>query len=222
MTNFLEPILVPINREGYKFIALFAFTTISSGIFSDLALFIGIILTAWCVYFFRDPERVPPTEDDLIISPADGVVQSIVNNATPPAELEVVGEFTRVSIFMSPFNVHVNRAPITGSIVKIAYKAGKFLNASLDKASEDNERNSLIFRSQTKGTEIPIVQIAGLIARRIVCWKSENSSLAMGEKFGMIRFGSRVDVYLPMGIEPKVRVGQTMIAGESIIASLDK
>lgn len=178
---------------------------------------IGVILTLWCTYFFRDPDRTTPVREGLVISPADGVVQSI-GPAVPPAEIGMGDQpRNRISVFMNVFNVHVNRIPITGKIVKLAYRPGKFFNASLDKASEYNERQS--FHMQTEdGADIGVVQIAGLIARRIKCDLSDNQSVKTGERFGLIRFGSRVDVYLPDGISPLVAVGQLTIAGETVLA----
>ena len=180
---------------------------------------IGVGLTIWCYYFFRDPERVPPARDGVLVSPADGVV-SLIEPAVPPAELGMGDTaLTRVSVFMSVFNCHVNRTPITGEVTEIAYRPGKFFNASLDKASADNERNSLRIRMED-GREIAVVQIAGLVARRIVCFIEPGTSLTTGERFGLIRFGSRLDVYRPEGVEPQVRIGQTMVAGETVLADL--
>ena len=178
---------------------------------------IGAVLTAWCVYFFRDPERVTPSRKGLMVSPADGVVQS-VDPAVPPAELEM-GDAARprVCVFMNVFNVHVNRIPCDGTITKLAYRPGKFFNASLDKASEFNERQG-VRMSTTDGAAIAFVQIAGLVARRILCGLSEGQSVLAGERFGLIRFGSRVDVYLPEGVTPLVIPGQKTIAGETVIA----
>src|SRR5262249_52065136 len=179
---------------------------------------IGTVLTVWCVLFFRDPERVTPVREGIIVAPADGRIARIIN-AAPPPELGL-GErpLPRVSIFMSVFDCHVNRSPVSGRIEKIAYKAGAFINAELDKASENNERNSFIIT--TGQTRIGVVQIAGLIARRIVCFTREGAGVGAGERIGMIRFGSRVDVYLPDGVRPQVAEGQTAVAGETVIADL--
>jgi len=176
------------------------------------------VLTIWCALFFRDPPRVTPTREGLVISPADGRVSQIIN-AVPPIELNL-GEqpMPRVSIFMSVFDCHINRSPIAGRIERIAYKPGTFINADLDKASEDNERNSFVIA--TGPTRIGVVQIAGLLARRIVCFSREGASVGAGERIGMIRFGSRVDVYLPDGVRPLVAAGQTATAGETVIADL--
>lgn len=209
---------VPIHREGWPFIAISLVTTVVIGWFVDPLFWIGLILTGWVCYFFRDPARVTPVAEALVVSPADGVV-SQVGPARPPEELNLGGEpLMRVSIFMNVFNCHVNRAPIAGQITRVAYRAGKFLNAELDKASEQNERNGLVI--EYGDTRIGVVQIAGLVARRIVCFIREGESIAAGERFGLIRFGSRLDVYFPDGTVPKVAIGQTMIAGETILADL--
>lgn len=215
----VRSVLVPIHPEGWRFIGIFALATLVIGIFWPPFLFIGGVLTAWCAYFFRNPERITPTREGLVISPADGVVQ-MIQPAAPPPELEM-GEapLTRISIFMNVFNVHVNRAPVDGTIAKLAYRPGKFLNASLDKASEHNERQS-VKMTLSDGRDIAFVQIAGLVARRILIWVSEGQNLAAGERFGLIRFGSRVDVYLPDGVSPLVCVGQIAVAGETVIADL--
>lgn len=210
--------LVPIHREGWPFIAIALVATVVTGYFVDALFWIGLILTAWVCYFFRDPPRVTPVSEGLVISPADGVV-SHVGPARPPKELELGGEpMLRVSIFMNVFNCHVNRAPLSGKITRVAYRAGKFLNAELDKASEDNERNGLVI--ENGDTTIGVVQIAGLVARRIVCFVREGESINAGERFGLIRFGSRLDVYFPDGTVPKVALGQTMVAGETVLADL--
>ncbi|BCH25853.1 phosphatidylserine decarboxylase proenzyme [Mesorhizobium sp. L-8-10] len=207
---------VPIHREGYPFIAAFAAATLVLALLSYTLFWIGLILTAWCVYFFRDPERVTPVDDRLVISPADGVV-SAVGPAVPPRELGMgSGEMTRISIFMNVFSCHVNRAPVRGRITRIEHRPGKFLNAELDKASAENERNGLVIDSPN-GT-IAAVQIAGLVARRIVCWADAGSNIGVGERFGLIRFGSRVDVFLPAQAAPRVAIGQTAVGGETVIA----
>ena len=205
------------HREGYPYIAAFVAVTVIAFLWlGDWVGFIGIVLVAWCVYFFRDPERAVPEIEGVLISPADGVV-CMVTTATPPADL-ALGESPRprISIFMNVFDCHVNRMPIAGKIIKMAYRPGKFLNASLDKASEDNERQSYHIRTE-EGDDIACVQIAGLIARRIVSFVGEEQSLERGQRFGMIRFGSRVDVYLANGMVPNVSVGQRCFAGETII-----
>jgi len=216
--NSIRAQLVPVNPQGYPFIGGFALVSlILFWLWAPLG-WIGTVMTLWCAYFFRDPPRVTPIGDGLVVSPADGRV-SLIANAVPPAELQL-GEtpLPRVSIFMSVFDCHVNRAPLGGRIERIAYRPGKFLNADLDKASEDNERNGLVIAASTG--RIGVVQIAGLIAKRIVCWTKEGQEVGAGERFGMIRFGSRLDVYLPLGAVPLVSEGQTSLAGETVIADL--
>jgi phosphatidylserine decarboxylase len=207
---------VPIHREGYPFIAAFVAATLVLGLFSYTLFWIGLILTAWCVYFFRDPPRVTPLDDRLVVSPADGTVSS-VGPAVPPKELGLGGdELLRISVFMNVFACHVNRAPVRGRIARIEYRPGKFMNAELDKASAENERNGLVIESPHG--PVAAVQIAGLVARRIVCWAEAGGTIGVGERIGLIRFGSRVDVYLPAGATPRVAVGQTAIAGETVLA----
>ena len=216
-----DTFIKPMHPEGRKFVAIFAAVTLVLFAVEDVLGWIGVGLTVWCYYFFRDPERVTPDAPGLVISPADGVV-SLIKPAVPPRELGLPDvALTRVSVFMSVFNCHVNRAPVAGKVEKIAYKPGKFLNASLDKASEDNERNSLVIRMEDERI-LTVTQIAGLVARRIVSFTQEGAVLDRGERFGLIRFGSRLDIYLPEGVEPSVRIGQTMIAGETVIADLTK
>lgn len=217
--QMLGTFIKPMHPEGIKFVVIFA--GIAGGLFllSSILGWIGVGLTIWCYYFFRDPERVTPTRLGLIVSPADGVV-SLIEPAVPPAELGMADTaLTRVSVFMNVFNCHVNRIPITGEITAIAYRPGKFLNASLDKASADNERNSLCVRLPN-GQELAVVQIAGLVARRIVCFAKSGAQMQTGDRFGLIRFGSRLDVYLPPGVTPLVSIGQTMVAGETVLAHL--
>lgn len=208
-----------INNDGWRFISIFAATTALLAIIWLPLGVIGLILTVWCYYFFRDPDRVTPQIKDVVVSPADGTVQMITRVAGPE-ELGLNNKtFNRISIFMSVFNVHVNRAPASGKIIRKAYIKGKFFNATLDKASKDNERQMLAMRTDC-GKEIAFVQIAGLVARRIICYAKDGQQYQAGERFGHIRFGSRLDVYLPTDIEPQVCVGQTMIAGETILANL--
>jgi phosphatidylserine decarboxylase len=210
--------LSPIHPEGYLFVALFAVAALVLGWLWTPLGWIGWILTAWCAYFFRDPQRVTPARDGLVVSPADGRIDT-VGHFVPPVELGLGNSpLPRVSVFMNVFDCHVNRAPISGRIVKIAYRAGLFLSADLDKASEDNERNGIVF--ETPYGRFGTVQIAGLVARRIVMLRKEGESLAAGERFGLIRFGSRVDVYFPEGAQPLVGVGQRAIAGETVLADL--
>ncbi|EAP82660.1 phosphatidylserine decarboxylase [Sulfitobacter sp. EE-36] len=209
----------PMHPEGRKFVAIFATITLVLFIIAEPLGWLGVGATVWCYYFFRDPERVTPKGDNLVISPADGIV-SLIEPAVPPAELGMPDTpLTRVSVFMNVFNCHVNRAPVAGEITEIAYRPGKFFNASLDKASEDNERNSLRIK-MADGREVAAVQIAGLVARRIVCFTKKGAHTQAGQRFGLIRFGSRVDVYLPEGVTPRVSIGQTMVAGETVLAEL--
>jgi len=215
----LKIVLVPINPAGWPFIGLFAAATIGLFMISDPLGWLGVILTLWCTYFFRDPDRITPTRSGLVISPADGVVQ-LIDRAVPPPELDMGDkERSRVCIFMNVFNVHVNRIPMNGEITKISYRPGRFFNASLDKASEFNERMSLRMKTD-ENHDIAFVQIAGLVARRIKCDVIEGQTLKAGERFGLIRFGSRVDVYLPEGIEPMVCVGQSSVAAETVLADV--
>ncbi len=211
-------VIVPIHREGYPFIGIAGAGTLLLLWFGAWLTWPMLALLVWVIFFFRDPVRVTPVRDGLVIAPADGRV-SLVSNVVPPAELGLgSAPLPRVSIFMSVFDCHVNRAPIAGTITKMAYRPGKFLNADLDKASEDNERNGLAIH--TAHGDFGVVQIAGLIARRIVWWVGENQPIATGERFGMIRFGSRVDVYFPEGARPLVSVGQRSIAGETVLADM--
>lgn len=207
------------HRAGYPFIIGGVVVLIIGLLIWHPLAWIGLIFALFCLYFFRDPERVPPPRDDVFIAPADGLVVSI-EQAVPPAELGLAPEpRTRVAIFLSVLDVHVNRAPIAGTVQKIAYHPGLFLSAAEDKASDDNERNALLLRT-ADGQDVVVVQIAGLIARRILCSVTEGQTLAAGERFGIIRFGSRTDLYLPEGCMPLVSVGQRMIGGETVIAAL--
>lgn len=222
MTGILDSIrriVVPIHKEGYPFIAIALVATFFlANLWSPLG-WIGAIITVWICYFFRDPHRVTPIREGLVISPADGRV-SLITTAVPPAELELPQEpMTRVSVFMNVFDCHVNRSPVTGRIAQILYTPGLFLNAELDKASDDNERNALVI--ETAGTKIGVVQIAGLVARRIVSFVKVGDSLSTGERFGLIRFGSRLDIYLPLSAQVLVGLGQTAIAGETVLADLN-
>ena len=216
----IKSVLFPIHKAGRIFVAIFALLSLIIGWIWTPLLFIGIILTAWCALFFRDPSRVTPLGEGLIIAPADGVVQSIIQ-IKPPPELMMDDEpKTRISIFMNVFDVHVNRAPVTGRVKRLTYRPGKFFDASLDKASEDNERQGLIFET-TDGCEIGCVQIAGLVARRILCEVNEEQEMHAGERIGMIRFGSRVDIFVPAHARPLVIEGQRAVAGETIIADFE-
>ena len=218
--SMLSTFVKPMHPEGRKFVAIFAAITLVLFLLWEPLGWVGVGLTVWVYYFFRDPERVVPIQEGIMISPADGIV-SLLEPAVPPSELGLGSEpMTRVSVFMSVFNCHVNRIPAAGRITTVAYHHGKFLNASLDKASEQNERNGITVELRD-GRQYGVVQIAGLVARRIMCWSKEGSDMQRGERFGLIRFGSRLDIYLPSGTEPTVQIGQTMIAGETIIARLN-
>lgn len=211
--------LVPVNSDGYKFIAIgVGLTLIGWWLWSPL-FWPFAILTAWVAYFFRDPDRVTPLRDGLVVAPADGLVVA-TSKVRPPLELGL-GEVERVRIstFLSVFDVHVNRAPVSGRVVRSLYVPGAFVNAAADKASEDNERRALVIETTAKD-EIAVVQIAGLVARRIVTFADEGDTLSVGQRFGLIRFGSRVDVYLPVGRHAQVAVGQRAIAGETVLADL--
>ncbi|WVX48127.1 Phosphatidylserine decarboxylase proenzyme [Roseobacter fucihabitans] len=214
-----ETFIKPMHPEGRKFVAIFAALTVVLYLIWSFLGLLGLLLTIWCYYFFRDPKRATPTREGLIVSPADGVI-SLIEKAVPPPELGMSDKaLTRVSVFMNVFNCHVNRMPIGGRLAAIVYRPGKFFNASLDKASADNERNSLCIE-MADGRQIAVVQIAGLVARRIVCFAAQGDSLQTGARFGLIRFGSRLDVYLPEGVAPMVGLGQSMVAGETVIADL--
>jgi phosphatidylserine decarboxylase len=210
---------VPITPEGYPFIGVFALISLFLFWLWPPLGWIGTVLTIWCVLFFRDPPRVTPVREGLVVAPADGRISQITTVA-PPHELGLgPTPLPRISIFMSVFDCHVNRSPLTGKIERIIYHHGAFVSADLDKASENNERNSLVIA--TGKARIGVVQIAGLIARRIVCFVREGTTLQAGERIGMIRFGSRVDVYLPYGVRALVAEGQTAMAGETILADLN-
>ena len=212
-------VLPPIHPEGWRFVGIFAAVTILMWMLFKPVGVICLALTVWCYFFFRDPLRVIPEGDSLVLSPADGIV-SAIREEVPPKELEIGNEpMMRISIFMSVFNVHVNRAPMAGKITKMFYRPGAFVNVSLDKESENNERQELAMETVT-GHKIAFVQIAGLVARRILTFAKEGDQLKAGERFGLIRFGSRLDVYLPKGIAPMVVEGQTAVAGETILADL--
>ena len=215
----LNTFIKPMHREGIKFVIIFSFTSVILFFIYNPLGWVGICLTIWCYYFFRDPIRTTPVRDGLLVSPADGVI-SLIEKTMPPPELDIKKEkLTRISVFMNVFNCHVNRSPFAGEVTEINYRPGKFFNASLDKASVDNERNSLVLQIPD-GRQIIIVQIAGLVARRIVSFVKLKQTLRTGQRFGLIRFGSRVDIYLPTGVQPLVCLGQTMVSGETVIADL--
>ena len=205
-----------LHSEGYKFIVIAIVLTIILYSFSGFLGFVGIIISIWVYYFFRDPERVIINDDNFLVSPADGEVIK-VEEVNGPKELGLeVRKFKKISIFMNVFDCHVNRTPCSGKIEEILYKPGKFLNASLDKASEDNERNYYRIKDN-QGNQIIVVQIAGLIARRIVCESNKDQEITQGDRIGMIRFGSRVDIYYE-NYEPLVKIGQRAISGETLLA----
>ena len=211
--------LTPINAAGYPFIIIALVVTIIAAFAgSQLFFILSLVATLYIVYFFRDPNRVPPCGQSNIIAPADGFVQMIVK-AKPPEELGDLPEMTRISIFLNVFDVHVNRVPADGTILETHYREGTFVNASLDKASSDNERQSILMETEGK-KQIAFVQIAGLVARRILCDLEKGQKVTGGDRFGIIRFGSRVDVYLPEGTEPIVKVGQRTVGGETSLAKL--
>ena len=216
----LNTFIKPMHREGIKFIIIFSVTSLILFFIYIPLGWVGIGLTIWCYYFFRDPKRTTPVREGLLVSPADGVI-SLIEKTMPPPELDIEKEvLTRISVFMNVFNCHVNRSPIAGKVMEINYRPGKFFNASLDKASVDNERNSLVLQIPD-GRQIVVVQIAGLVARRIVSFVKPKQTLRIGQRFGLIRFGSRVDIYLPTGVQPLVCIGQIMVSGETVIADLN-
>ncbi len=209
----------PVHRDGHKFVGIGLLVTLLLFLIWSPLGWIAALITAWIVYFFRDPDRVTPLREGLIVSPADGKV-SLIEKMRPPPELDLGDEERiRVSIFLSVFDVHIQRAPVAGRIVRSLYIPGAFLNAELDKASEDNERRTIVIETAA-GTKVGVVQIAGLVARRIVTFAGEGDSLGVGERFGLIRFGSRVDTYLPVGAYPLVAVGQRAIGGETVLSDM--
>jgi phosphatidylserine decarboxylase len=216
----LRLVLAPPHPAGRPFLILGAAVAVLGGLLlGGWAFWIGLIFFLFCLYFFRDPQRVAPNREGLVLAPADGHIVSI-RPAVPPAELGL-GEAPRwrVAIFLSVLDVHVNRVPVDGTVTRIVYHHGKYLSANLDKASEENERNAIAIRL-SDGRDLAVVQIAGLIARRILCDIREGETVQAGDRFGIIRFGSRTDVYLPEGVRPVVEQGQTMIGGETVIADL--
>jgi phosphatidylserine decarboxylase len=218
IVNSIRSQIAPIHPEGYPFIGGFALISmILFWVWTPLG-WLGVVATAWCAYFFRDPPRVTPLRDGLVVAPADGRI-SLIGSAVPPEDLGLgTRPLPRVSIFMSVFDCHVNRSPVSGRIERMVYRSGAFIGADLDKASEDNERNGFIISSGR--VRIGVVQIAGLVARRIVPFVQERQTVAAGDRIGMIRFGSRVDVYLPEGSKSLAAEGQTAIAGETVLADL--
>ena len=218
LLDALKTVTFPIHKEGYKFIIIFALVTIFLSMLSNFLGLVGLVLTLWCIFFFRDPERVTPIDDSAIISPADGVVTRVDYGVSAPDDLELGdAKFNKISVFLNVFNVHVNRVPVAGEVTKVSYKPGKFLSANAAEASEENERNSVIIKT-ANGDEVIFVQVAGLVARRIVSDIKEGQEVASGDRYGIIRFGSRADIYLSEDVEIKALIGQTMIGGETIIA----
>ena len=216
--NSIRSQLSPIHPQGYSFIGGFALASLILFLIWAPLGWIGTVATLWCAYFFRDPPRVTPIRDGIVVAPADGRISQITN-ALPPAELGLSDRpLPRISIFMSVFDCHVNRSPVSGRVERVVYRPGKFLSADLDKASEDNERNAFVIASP--GFRIGVIQIAGLVARRIVPFSREGDLVAAGQRIGMIRFGSRVDVYLPEGAPALAAEGQIAIAGETVLADL--
>jgi phosphatidylserine decarboxylase len=213
----LQAVAAPIHRAGWPFIGAAAVMALLLGLVAQPLLWLGLIVTGWVAYFFRDPVRVVPVGDDLVVSPADGTVIAVTERRPPP-ELGL-GDAPRtcISVFLSIFDVHVNRAPVAGRITRLAYRPGRFLNAALDKASEENERQSLLIET-VHGERYGLILIAGLVARRIVRFVEEGQELAAGERLALIRFGSRADLYLPDGVTPLVAVGQKAIGGETVLA----
>jgi len=210
---------IRIHPEGWRFIGAFAALSLALFYIAQPLGWLGFILTAWCAYFFRNPKRVTPTQEGLIVSPADGLVCSI-KTMPPPSEFDMGNTpHIRISIFLNIFDVHVNRIPIGGTILKSIYRSGQFVNAAADKASDHNERNSLVIQ-MVDGTKIAVVQIAGLIARRILSSARQGDTVETGSVYGVIRFGSRMDIYLPQNIYPLIIEGQRMIGGETVIADL--
>lgn len=210
----------PMHPAGWPFVGIFALTTALLTLVWDEFFWIGLILTAWCAFFFRNPARFVPAGDSLVIAPADGIVSAIVQESLP-SELDYDSSetYTRVSIFLSVFDVHLQRVPLSGKILEVIYRPGKFLNASLDKASEENERSTVLMETHD-GKKVAFVQIAGLIARRIINDLKKDQTVRAGDRYGLIRFGSRVDVFLPAGVNPQVAIGQRMIGGETVLADL--
>jgi phosphatidylserine decarboxylase len=225
-----KTLFVPLHPAGWPFIGIFAVVALILDHFGTRGGFAGLVLLCWCIYFFRCPVRITPTRPGLIVSPADGMVQMIVEAPLPPELADCKGQgdslcdaekLTRVSVFLNVFDVHVNRIPADGEIKKVVYRPGKFFNASLDKASVDNERSTVLMKLNGHASSIAFVQIAGLVARRIICKLTAGQNTKAGDIYGLIRFGSRVDIFLPPGVNPLVCVGQRMIGGETVIADLN-
>jgi len=229
LATIRKTMFVPLHPAGYPFITIFALVGLGLSHFGTKPGFLGLVLFLWCIYFFRCPVRVTPVRPGLVVSPADGIVQMIVEASLPPELDDCKGHgdtlcdaatLTRVSVFLNVFDVHVNRIPADGEIKKVVYRPGKFFNASLDKASVDNERSTVLMKLNGHASSIAFVQIAGLVARRIICKLTAGQGVKAGDIYGLIRFGSRVDIFLPPGVNPLVCVGQRMVGGETVIADL--
>lgn len=223
MNHFFDALKLasfPIHKEGYKFILIFALATTLLALMSNFLGTIGFVITLWCIFFFRDPERIIPLEDDIIVSPADGVVTKVEYGINAPDDLHYGNrKFNKISVFLNVFNVHVNRVPVGGVVTKVSYQPGKFFSANAEEASTENERNSVVVKT-SGGTEVIFVQVAGLVARRIISEAKVGQSVNIGDRYGIIRFGSRLDIYLPENVAIKSLVGQTMIGGETILAKI--
>lgn len=229
-----KTMFVPVHPAGWPFIGVFAVIALIFALISNFLGFVGLVLTLWCVYFFRNPVRVTPVREGLIVSPADGLVSLIADVPLPPELEDCRGKegaptgdalcdaetVTRVSVFLNVFDVHVNRIPADGEIKKVVYHPGKFLSANLDKASLENERSTVLMKLNGHNSSVAFVQIAGLVARRIICKLTAGQAVKAGDLYGLIRFGSRVDIYLPPGVAPLVCIGQRMIGGETVIADV--
>ena len=219
LLDSVADVFVPIHRDGHKFLGIGLGLSILFFLIWSPVGWIFAILTAWIAYFFRDPDRITPLREGLVIAPSDGRIATI-GRVTPPPELGLTGgDRVRISIFLSLFDMHINRAPVAGRVTRSVYVPGAFLRASSEKASDDNERRALVIETPG-GAEVAVLQIAGMISRRIVTFAGEGDTVGVGQRFGLIRFGSRVDVYLPEGQSPLVAVGQRMVAGETVIADL--
>jgi phosphatidylserine decarboxylase len=213
--NFLSKVVKNTHKEGYAYIIISFLLVILGFLISNGIGFIMLLVSMWCIYFFRDPERITNKAEGIVSSPADGIVVDI-SRKIPPVEIGINEEMHKISIFLNVFDVHVNRSPVAGVVERVVYHPGKFLNAGVDKASEENERNTLVINSNQG--KFAVVQIAGLIARRIICTVSAEKSLEAGERYGLIKFGSRIDLYIPLNFKIKVLLGQRMVCGETIIA----
>lgn len=221
-------LLLPIHPAGVPFVIAFFIVAFILVLIDGTLGLLGLIVALWCVYFFRNPDRFTPTRDGLVVSPADGIVSMITETELPPEIARPEGEdglftperVTRISIFLNVFDVHVNRSPVGGEVTQVVYQTGKFLNAGLDKASLENERSTVVVRLADRPASVAFVQIAGLVARRIICDATVGQTIKTGQRYGLIRFGSRLDVYLPAGCTPLVSVGQRMIGGETVIADM--